>query len=307
METLPSISILIPAKNAAETLHIAIEDASKQVDVDWKIIIANDNSTDNTLKVIQEYKAFIDQIEVINVPAPGGIVAGRNLLLQAVNTPYLAWLDADDGWCRIDKLHRQIQFLEKNPQHAIVGDGKVKGVFLENLNQKNFHFPLKNEDIQTRLVFKNAFIMSSIVARTAMVKDITFDPENEYLEDYVWVKTIANKYPVANIALAGTLHFISSQTQQQQKDEKYGVIEKEAVLLQNFLTEKGISIAFKDAQLLANFVRRNQKLDAATAKKLRSIIQGLSQELIKIGYNKERLSGFFWDIKLRIIKCRWFI
>ena len=95
--------------------------------------------------------------------------------------------------------------------------------------------------------------------------------------------------------------------QQQQKDEKYGVIEKEAVLLQNFLTEKGISIAFKDAQLLANFVRRNQKLDAATAKKLRSIIQGLSQELIKIGYNKERLSGFFWDIKLRIIKCRWFI
>ena len=121
--------------------------------------------------------------------------------------------------------------------------------------------------------------MSSIVARTAIVKDIPFDPENEYLEDYVWVKTIANLHPVANMALGATLHFISSQTQQQQKDEKYGVIEKEAVLLQNFLTEKGISIAFKDAQLLANFVRRNQKLDAATAKKLRSIIQGLSQEL----------------------------
>jgi len=306
LSNLPKISILIPAKNAAATIHIAIEDAIKQEQVDWHIIIANDGSTDETQTIIDSYLEYTDRITVLQIAQPGGIVAGRNALLNAVQTPYLAWLDADDGWPRADKLIRQIAFLEKHKDHALVGDGKVNGVFLENLRQKVFHFPLLNEDIQLRLLFKNAFIMSSLVARTAMVKDILFDKEMEYLEDYFWVQQIAKQHKVANMALKGTLHFISSTKTQQEKDTKYKVYQKETVLLQNSLAQNGVELKKNDAALLAYFVRRNKKLSSQEFRHLKELLSALKSGLITAGFNKEVISGFFFDIKVRAWRCRYF-
>jgi|GEM_PF-2340336 len=305
LSNLPQISILIPAKNAAATIHIAIEDAIKQTLVDWHIIIANDGSTDETQTVIESYQQYTDKITVLQIPQPGGIVAGRNALLKAVQTPYLAWLDADDGWPRADKLIKQIAFLEKHKDHALVGDGKVNGVFLENLKQKTFSFPLLNEDVQLRLLFKNAFIMSSLVARTAMVKDIGFDEKMEYLEDYVWVQTVASKYKVANMVLKGTLHFISTPKKQQEKDTHYQVYEKEALLLANALKTYGIDIKKEEAKLLSYFVRRNKKLNVQDYSLLKATLFSIKESLINKGFKKAVLEGFFFDIQWRAWRCRY--
>lgn len=305
MKELPQITILIPAKNAAETIHIAIEDTIRQVGVDWQILIADDGSSDKTMHVVEEFQNFTDKITVIEVEQPGGIVAGRNKLLSLVTTPYLAWLDADDGWPRKDKLMRQVRFLNRNADHALVGDGKVKGVYLENLRQRNFRFPLKNEDLQTRLLFKNAFIMSSIVARTEMVKDVLFEKDWEYLEDYVWVQQVARKFKVANMVLGATLHFISTLNQQQRKDEKYTVYSKEADLLMNELQQKEIEITREDAEKLAFFVRRNKKLSSSQSQNLKKLIKDISAQLIQQGYSKGSVNGFFYDVTLRRLRCRW--
>lgn len=307
MTELPKISILIPAKNAVKTLHIAIEDATQQAGVDWQILIANDGSTDGTLDLIKEYQQHFNGIEVIDVPKPGGIVAGRNLLLERVNTPYLAWLDSDDGWPRADKLKGQIEFLQNNPEHALVGDGKVRGVFLEDLRQKNFRYPLKNEDIQLRLLFKNAFIMSSIVARTDMVKSIRFNPDMEYLEDYVWVQQVASGYKVANMVLGGTLHFISSAKEQDGKDQRYDVYAKEAILLEQSLAKVNCKLSSENAAFLADFVRRNRPLTSEGSTELKQIIRQVTADLIALGYKKSIVNGFFWDVQLRRLKCRWLL
>ena len=211
------------------------------------------------------------------------------------------------GWPRADKLMRQIQFLEKNPEHALVGDGKVRGVFLENLRQKNFRYPISNEDIQVRLLFKNAFIMSSLVARTSMVQGIAFDPAMEYLEDYVWVQQVAEKYSVANMVLGGTLHFISSTTGQDKKNQKYQVYAKETLLLEEKLANLNYKLPTEDAAFLASFVRRNRPLDSAQSAQLKKIIIEVSAHLIDKGFKKAAVKGFFWDIQLRRLKCRWLL
>jgi len=306
MAHLPKVSILIPARNAEKTLHIAIEDATQQEGVDWQIIIANDNSTDGTVQVIEDYQAHFENIAMIDIPAPGGIVAGRNALLQKVDTPFIAWLDADDGWPRKDKLRRQIDFLEKNKAYALVGDAKVKGVFLSNLKQKNFRFPLTNEDLQVRLIFKNAFIMSSIVARADLAKKVPFDPEMEYLEDYVWVQGMAKEHKVANMVLGGTLHFIGTPEQQKEKDDQYTVYNKEAHLLKVQFLNNGFRLE-EEYALLADFVRRNRNLDATESNQLKGLIQNVSHQLINAGYKKSAVNGFFWDVNMRRLKCRWLL
>ena len=306
MNNSSAISILIPAKNAEETIHIAIEDALMQQGIDLRIIVANDNSTDDTVKIIKAYQENHSNIKIINTPEPGGIVAGRNALLKACETPYLAWLDADDGWPRKDKLKRQIEFLDKNTECAVVGDGKVKGVYLESLRQKTFRFPLSYEDIKARLLFKNAFIMSSLVCKTELVKDINFQTEMEYLEDYVWVMDIAKIYQLRNITLGGTLHFIHPEKKQEVKHENYRVFEKEASLLFDQVSNLGIEINEKEAYFLSQFFRRNFPLSKSKFKLLHTLLHSLKKELVSKGYDKESLSGLFFDVKLRALKCRWF-
>jgi len=300
-----SITVLIPAKNAGKTLDIAIEDISKQKGVDIKIIIANDNSSDDTLHIIKEYQRYIENIRVIEVPRPGGIVAGRNLLLKAVDTEYLAWLDADDGWNNQKKLYHQINFLKKNNNYALVGDGKINGILLENFKSKKYYFPLKNEDIQARLIFKNAFIMSSIVARTNMVQNTVFNPAYEYLEDYLWIREIAYNHPVANIMIGGTVHFISTKQQQQEKDDKYLVYAKEIELLKEGLEKYKVLLSEAEYCLVANFVRRNKKIDKITYQNLNKLIKRLIKDLTAQNINNEALKGFFFTVKLRMLRCRY--
>jgi glycosyltransferase involved in cell wall biosynthesis len=50
----PKVSIYIPAYNAEKYIQAAIESALKQTYTDFEIVIVNDGSTDNTLKIIEE-------------------------------------------------------------------------------------------------------------------------------------------------------------------------------------------------------------------------------------------------------------
>ena len=307
MNPTPEITVLIPAKNAESTLEIAIQDALMQEKVNVQVMIANDNSKDATESIVQKYVQAGHPIQLFQVPKPGGIVAGRNILLSECKTNFLAWLDADDGWSRKDKLFRQIQFLQKNPNYALVGDAKVRGIFSDTFKQQWYRFPRENEDIQLRLHFKNAFINSSIVGRTSIVKSFSFDQDFEYLEDYVWVSEIAKHHPVGNTTLASTVHFIHPITIQNEKDDKYEVYHKEALLLQKRLTAYGMEISKDQGYLLSYFCRRNKPLNGHQYRQLLSLIKQVSHGLQSAGFSKSSVDGFFFDIKLRALKCRYLL
>lgn len=307
MNSKPEITVLIPAKNAENTIEVALQDALMQEKVKVQIIVANDSSEDGTANIVQEYIESGNPIRMIQVPSPGGIVAGRNLLLEACDTEYFAWLDADDGWNRKDKLYRQIQFLEKRPLFALVGDAKVRGIFTDTFKQKWYRFPRENEDIQVRLHFKNAFINSSIVGRTPLVKSFSFDPDFEYLEDYLWVSEVAKHHPVGNTTLASTVHFIHPKTIQNEKDNKYEVYRKEALLLQKRLFNYSMEIPKDQAYLLSYFCRRNKALNRNQYRQLLSLLKRVSLGLQSAGFSKSSVDGFFFDVKLRALKCRYLL
>jgi glycosyltransferase involved in cell wall biosynthesis len=90
------ISIIIPCKNEAKFLPELLEALMDQVNVDIEsipIIIADNNSTDNTLEVIQQYQDMGLDIVVTE----GGLPAkGRNNGAAIANSEYLIFLDADN-------------------------------------------------------------------------------------------------------------------------------------------------------------------------------------------------------------------
>ena len=88
------ITIVIPCKNEEAYIYETLRFISFQYEIQGvKIIIADANSTDNTIQEINRAKQdFKLNIEIIE----GGPVAkARNNGAKLVKTPYIAFIDAD--------------------------------------------------------------------------------------------------------------------------------------------------------------------------------------------------------------------
>lgn len=89
------VSIIIPAYNAEKTIIKCVDSILKQVgNIDYKICIINDGSTDNTKNVLQRYKGNV-RVEIIEQDNKGHAGA-RNKGLEHIAGKYIMFVDADD-------------------------------------------------------------------------------------------------------------------------------------------------------------------------------------------------------------------
>ena len=98
-----SATILIAARNAAATIGRAVRSARAQGD--YRILLVDDHSSDETARIARREVADID---VVRPPHHGMLGFTRQFGLDQVCTPYALWLDADDELLpgRTDRLVR---------------------------------------------------------------------------------------------------------------------------------------------------------------------------------------------------------
>jgi glycosyltransferase involved in cell wall biosynthesis len=86
----------------------------------FDIIIGEDCSTDNTLKVIKQYAdKHPDKIKLVTAPNNVGSINNQVRVVEAATGKYLAMCDGDDYWSDPDKLQKQVDFLEAHPEYVI--------------------------------------------------------------------------------------------------------------------------------------------------------------------------------------------
>ncbi len=90
----PTVSVVIPAYNAAWCVRRAIDSVLAQDFRDFELIVVNDGSTDDTAAVLASYGGAI---RVVN-QANRGLSSARNSGIQAARGEFVAFLDADDWW-----------------------------------------------------------------------------------------------------------------------------------------------------------------------------------------------------------------
>jgi glycosyltransferase involved in cell wall biosynthesis len=106
-----TISVIIPAYNAEQTILETIESLQQQTFTDFEIIVVDDGSTDHTA---ERLASLADpRLQVISVQN-GGVSAARNRGIAQASGEFLAFLDADDLWTA-DKLELQLAALRANP------------------------------------------------------------------------------------------------------------------------------------------------------------------------------------------------
>lgn len=98
------VSVIIPVYNSEKYLHECLESVINQTLQDIEIICINDGSTDNSLKILEEYEQKDNRIKVIN-QINSGAGRARNIGIENACGECLYFLDSDD-WLELNALEK---------------------------------------------------------------------------------------------------------------------------------------------------------------------------------------------------------
>ncbi len=115
----PKVSVLLPCWNSEHYLQAALESLSSQTFSDFEIIAIEDHSSDSTLAILESFAKKDSRLKVLTNPAKG-VSSALNFGLKHCQGQYVARMDSDDI-CSPDRLLRQVEFLDQNPNVFLVG------------------------------------------------------------------------------------------------------------------------------------------------------------------------------------------
>ena len=107
------VSIITPSWNSEKYIKKTIESVQNQTYSNWEMIIVDDCSSDNTVKIVQEISKKDSRVHILEQRTNGGAAKARNRSLDEASGRYIAYLDADDIW-KPAKLEKQIQFMNEH-------------------------------------------------------------------------------------------------------------------------------------------------------------------------------------------------
>ena len=197
-----TVSILMGIYNCAGTLSEAIDSLLSQTYSDWKLIMCDDGSADNTYDVAHAYKErYPDKIILIRNSRNMGLNYTLNRCLEYADTPYCARMDGDDISLPA-RLEKQMEFLEAHPEYAFVSTDME--YFDESGVWGKSHAKARPE--KADFAKSSPFCHAPCLIRTTAYRDVGGYTESSRLlrmEDYhLWIKLYEKGYVGANITEA---------------------------------------------------------------------------------------------------------
>jgi glycosyltransferase involved in cell wall biosynthesis len=113
------VSILLPFRNAADTLDAAINSIAQRTFRDWELILIDNASTDSSGAIAREWSLSDPRIRVID-EARVGIAEALNTGLKHATAPLIARMDADDI-AHPERLAQQVAYMDEHPEIGVLG------------------------------------------------------------------------------------------------------------------------------------------------------------------------------------------
>jgi len=118
----PLVSVCCITYNHEQFIGKAIESIINQkTSFYFELIIGEDFSSDNTGMICQKYKElYSDKIKLIRSKKNIGMSDNFTQVLSSCTGKYIAICEGDDYWSDLNKLQKQVEFLEKNEEYGLV-------------------------------------------------------------------------------------------------------------------------------------------------------------------------------------------
>lgn len=226
MSTRPHVSVLISVYNDGPYLARAVDSILNQTFADFELILVDDGSSDDTPEVI----ASFDDPRIVAVQHENrGLVPSLNRGLEMARGRYLARLDGDDT-SRPDRLARQLDFLETDPNRVVVGSWAtvhgLDGTYLDEIRP-----PTDDVELRWQLLWRIIYPHSALCVRTDVLREVggwdeSFWREYPHASDYDLVVRLSQVGELAAVP--------------------------EPLLKWQYDTEDGISVKHRDEQKITN-------------------------------------------------------
>lgn len=193
------VSVIMGIYNCAPTLVEALDSLYAQTYQDFKIILCEDGSSDNTYEVAKQYQAQHDNIVLIRNEKNMGLNITLNRCLELVDTEYVARMDGDDISLP-ERFEKEVKFLDEHPEYALVSCPMIyfdeNGVFRIGKDG--------GEPSKKSFILSAPFCHAPVIIRTKVFKEVggyTEDKKLLRIEDYhLWTKIIAAGYRGYNLS-----------------------------------------------------------------------------------------------------------
>ncbi|MBL4674917.1 MAG: glycosyltransferase family 2 protein [Mucilaginibacter sp.] len=237
------VSVIIPCHNCAGFIDRAIKSVMAQSYKDVEIILVENNSTDNTLRVLQKYRSLYPQLISVLIEFTPGAPAARNCGLKMAKGEWIQFLDADDELL-IDKISTQLNAAELAGADVVAGASLLK----YNTPKKSFDIERQvDEDVWKGLITSNLGITSSNLWRKdALVEVGGWDERISSSQEYDLLFRLIKKSAVVIVDhhLDTIVHFsqnsVSKSTNKEKFEKIIGNRLKLRVAIKEELKAKGI-------------------------------------------------------------------
>ncbi len=222
-----SISVLMPAHNAAKTIGLAVKSTLFALPRDAVLLVGLDGCTDHTSSVLN--KINDPRLKVFEFVENVGVSSTLNKLLAETSTGLVARMDADDV-CLPWRFRGQLKYYERHRPDFLFTNGILFGSSVKPFGiQPQVPLRLKPEDSPPILLFSNPFMHPTMVADRMAIVNLGGYKQSA-AEDYdLWIRAAARGLKIARIAQYGILYRVHAHqlTQQRQWKEK---LENDSIL-----------------------------------------------------------------------------
>lgn len=238
MENYGLVSIITPAYNAGRFIKETIDSVLEQTYPYWELLICDDCSSDDTVKIVEQFCAQDTRIKLLTTTENTGSPSSpRNIALNEAKGKYVALLDADDIWLP-KKLEEQLSFMEKYHYDFIYS----------NYEKMNFQGQRKDRYVCTRSVStfwdileSNGIPCLTVLLRREIIGEIRFGRCPK--EDYVfWLEILRTK----GIAAYNTniIHAVYREAKNSRSGNKIKMIKQQWYILRGIEKVKRIPAAY---------------------------------------------------------------
>lgn len=184
------VSVILPVYNAEKYIYDAVSSILNQSYTNFELLILNDGSTDDSLKIIEQFND--NRITLINNESNLKLISTLNKGIALSKGEYIARMDADDI-CHVDRFKMQVEFMESNPDYILCGSwaniidshGTKKGT-IKRIDQHDL--------LKVNMLFTTPFIHPTVFLRSSVLKNEEYSHEALHCEDLeLWMR-LSEKY-----------------------------------------------------------------------------------------------------------------
>jgi len=199
------LAVMLPAYNAENFITECLDSLVNQTFSDFCILAVNDDSTDNTGKILENYAAKDARLRVYHFSENQGEPAVMQFtmdILKEMDVEYVARMDADDI-CVPHRFEKQVQYLDKHPEIDILGSNAL--LFNDGQTDKMTKvstLPLLDKDIKAHFsLARDNIINPSSMWRHSSVKvlAINYAKTATAPDFHMWIQCALHKKKFANL------------------------------------------------------------------------------------------------------------